>query len=285
MGWNSQGALNFLKDRDLRREKEEERALERENALFALTLESMKAQNKYQTGEKYTAAIDANKILRKNIMEADLTAEDLAFYEPVLTDPFLSKYIEDFRKAGKKEGIDITYSMVPSMLDIIPSNAPEAEKIDFIERITGADLSGEKGKETYRKLATEIISAPTEIKSAFIISPKPGVNLNVEAKDKYQKAQREKLIAQLEPLLDLKIKTDSKIKSASDPELQTLINLQKDLKRGGDRANRAFQTLLPMFYTQESFERLLEAFPTDFIGIKENPYIPNIFPVDLEENE
>jgi len=282
MGWNSQGALNFFKDRDLRREKEEERALERENALFALTLESMKAQNKYLTGEKYTAAIDANKILRKNIMEADLTAEDLAFYEPVLADPFLSKYVEDFRKAGKKEGLEISYSMVPTMLDVIPSNAPESEKIDFIERITGADLSGEKGKETYRKLATEIISAPTEIKSAFIISPKPGVNLNIEAKDKYQKAQREKLIAQLEPLLDLKIRSDSKTKPASDPNLSALIVLQKDLKAGGDRANRAFQTLLPMFFTEESFEALLQAFPTDFIGAKENPYLPNVFPENLD---
>ena len=76
MGWNSQGALNFLKDRDLRREKEKERALERENALFALTLESMKAQNKYQTGEKYTAAIDANKILREVIGDGNVVNKE-----------------------------------------------------------------------------------------------------------------------------------------------------------------------------------------------------------------
>ena len=282
MGWNSQGALNFLKDRDLRREKEEERALERENALFALTLESMKARNKYRTGEKYTSAVSANKTLRSNLMNADLTPEDLAFYEPILEDPFASKFVEDFIAERAEQGLDISYSMIPSMLNVVSSNAPEVEKIDYIERITGADLSGEKGKETYRKLATEIVSAPTEIQSTLLISPKPGMSIDVQARDKYQKAQREKLIAQLEPLLDLKIKTDLKTKDASDPNLRTLIMLQEDLKAGGDKANRAFQTLLPMFFTQESFETLLGAFPTDFIGIEENPYIPNVFPKNLD---
>ena len=282
MGWNSQGALNFLKDRDLKREKEEERALERENALFALTLESMKARNKYRTGEKYTSAISANKTLRSNLMNADLTPEDLAFYEPILEDPFASKFVEDFIAERADQGLNITYSMIPSMLNVVSSNAPETEKIDFIERITGADLTGKEGKELYRKLATEIVSAPTEIQSTLLISPKPGMSTDVQARDKYQKAQREKLIAQLEPLLDLKIKTDLKTKDASDPNLRTLIMLQEDLKAGGDKANRAFQTLLPMFFTQESFETLLGNFPTDFIGIEENPYIPNVFPKNLD---
>ena len=190
MGWNSQGALNFLKDRDLRREKEKERALERENALFALTLESMKAQNKYRASEKYTAAIDANRVLRKGIMDADLTPEDLAFYKPILEDPLASKFVTDFMEKRAGQGIKITYSMVPSMLDVIPSNAPEVEKIDFIERITGADLSGEKGKKIYRQLAKEIISAPIEIRSTLLISPKPGMSTDVQARDKYQKAQK-----------------------------------------------------------------------------------------------
>jgi len=115
MGWNSQGALNFFKDQDIKKEKEQERALERENALFALTLESMKARNKYRTGEKYTSAISANKTLRKGIMNADLTAEDLAFYEPILEDPFASKFVEDFIANRAKQGLDISYSMIPSI--------------------------------------------------------------------------------------------------------------------------------------------------------------------------
>ena len=282
MGWNSQGALNFFKDQDIKKEKEQERALERENALFALTLESMKARNKFRTGEKYTSAIDANKILRKGIMNADLTPEDLAFYEPILEDPFASKFVRDFMKKRADQGLKITYSMVPSMLDVIPSNAPEAEKIDFIERITGADLSGEKGKEIYRQLAKEIISAPTEIQSTLLISPKPGMSTDVQARDKYQKAQREKLIAQIDAMLDFTIKRDVKIKPASDPELQTLITLQKDLKKGGDKANRAFQTLLPMFMTKEQLKKLQGDYPKDFIGVFENPYIPNVFPENLD---
>jgi len=285
MGWNSQGALNFLKDRDLKREKEEERALERENALFALTLESMKARNKYRTGEKYTSAIDANKNLRVNLMNADLTPEDLAFYEPILEDPFASKFVEDFMKERAGQGIKISYSMLPSMLNVIPSNAPEAEKIDFIERITGADLSGEKGKKIYRQLATEIISAPTEVKSTLLISPKPGMDLNVKNKDLYQKAQREKIEAQVIPLAKMKLKRDIGQYGIEDRRVQNLQALLNDLERGGDGANRAFNLLMPMVLTKESFELLIKNFSQDFIGYEENPYLPNIgslFP-DLEE--
>ena len=285
MGWNSQGALNFFKDQDIKKEKEQERALERENALFALTLESMKARNKFRTGEKYTSAIDANRVLRKGIMEADLTAEDLAFYEPILEDPFASKFVRDFMKKRADQGLKITYSMVPSMLDVIPSNAPEAEKIDFIERITGADLSGEKGKKIYRELATEIISAPTQIQSTLLISPKPGTDLNVKNKDLYQKAQREKIEAQVIPLAKMKLKRDIEQYGIEDTRVQNLQALLNDLERGGDGANRAFNLLMPMVLTKQSFELLIKNFSQDFIGYEENPYLPNIgalFP-DLEE--
>ena len=285
MGWNSQGALNFLKDRDLRREKEEERALERENALFALTLESMKTRNKYRTGEKYTSAINANQTLRTNLMDADLTAEDLAFYEPILQDPFASKFVEDFIAERADQGLNISYSMIPSMLNVVSSDAPETEKIDYIERITGADLTGKKGKETYRKLATEIVSAPTEIQSTLFISPKPGMDLNVKNKDLYQKAQREKIEAQIIPLAKMKLERDLEQYGRGDARVQNLQALLNDLERGGDGANRAFNQLMPMVLNKASFELLLKNFPTDFIGYEENPYLPNIttlFP-DLEE--
>ena len=285
MGWNSQGALNFLKDRDLRREKEEERALERENALFALTLESMKTRNKYRTGEKYTSAINANQTLRTNLMDADLTAEDLGFYEPILQDPFASKFVEDFIAERADQGLNISYSMIPSMLNVVSSDAPETEKIDYIERITGADLTGKKGKETYRKLATEIVSAPTEIQSTLFISPKPGMDLNVKNKDLYQKAQREKIEAQIIPLAKMKLERDLEQYGRGDARVQNLQALLNDLERGGDGANRAFNQLMPMVLNKASFELLLKNFPTDFIGYEENPYLPNIttlFP-DLEE--
>ena len=285
MGWNSQGALNFLKDRDLRREKEEERALERENALFALTLESMKTRNKYRTGEKYTSAMNANKTLRSNLMNADLTPEDLGFYEPILQDPFASKFVEDFIAERADQGLNISYSMIPSMLNVVSSDAPETEKIDYIERITGADLTGKKGKETYRKLATEIVSAPTEIQSTLFISPKPGMDLNVKNKDLYQKAQREKIEAQIIPLAKMKLERDLEQYGRGDARVQNLQALLNDLERGGDGANRAFNQLMPMVLNKASFELLLKNFPTDFIGYEENPYLPNIttlFP-DLEE--
>ena len=285
MGWNSQGALNFLKDRDLKREKEEERALERENALFALTLESMKARNKYRTSEKYTAAIDANKILRKGLMNADLTAEDLAFYEPILEDPFASKFVQDFMANRAEQGLKITYSMLPSMLDVIPSNAPEAEKIDFIERITGADLSGEKGKEIYRQLATEIVSAPTEIQSTLLISPKPGMNINVKNRDAYNKEMVKKVEAQVMPMARTIRDNSLSERGRKDPEVQRLTRLIGQVEEGGSGAEAALRLLLETVqYDKNSFDELVRLYPMDFVGWETNPFlsgIPELFP-DLD---
>jgi len=285
MGWNSQGALNFFKDQDIKKEKEQERALERENALFALTLESMKARNKYRTGEKYTSAIAANKTLRKGIMNADLTAEDLAFYEPILEDPFASKFVQDFMANRAEQGLKITYSMLPSMLDVIPSNAPEAEKIDFIERITGADLSGEKGKEIYRQLATEIVSAPTEIQSTLLISPKPGMNINVKNRDAYNKEMVKKVEAQVMPMARTIRDNSLSERGRKDPEVQRLTRLIGQVEEGGSGAEAALRLLLETVqYDKNSFDELVRLYPMDFVGWETNPFlsgIPELFP-DLD---
>ena len=296
MGFSSAGANAFLDKRDaarekrrdkeeLRREKELDRAFQRENSLFGLALQNLKASNEYLTSDKYTSAVKANQILRNDLVDADLTAEDLEYYKPVLEDPFMSKFVVDFMETGKKNGVDLTYSMIPNMLNAISSNAPETEKIDFIERITGVDFTGEAGVKRYRELATEIVSAPTEVKSAFFLNPKPGVNLNVQAKDKYQKAQREKIEAQLIPLAKMKLERDIAQYGTGDQRVQNLQALLNEVQRGGDGANRAFNQLMPMVLTKESFELLIKNFSQDFIGYEENPYLPNIgalFP-DLEE--
>tara|TARA_Y100001951_G_C11295667_1_gene275404 strand:+ start:2197 stop:3054 length:858 start_codon:yes stop_codon:yes gene_type:complete len=285
MGWNSQGALNYFKDQDLRKEKEEERALERENALFALTLESMKARNKYRTGEKYTSAISANKTLRSNLMNADLTPEDLAFYEPILEDPFASKFVEDFIAERADQGLNITYSMIPSMLNVVSSDAPETEKIDFIERITGADLTGKEGKELYRKLATEIVSAPTEIQSTLLISPKPGMNINVKNRDAYNKEMVKKVEAQVMPMARTIRDNSLTERGRSDPEVQRLTRLIKQVEEGGSGAEAALRLLLETVqYDKNSFDELVRLYPMDFISWETNPFlsgIPELFP-DLD---
>ena len=86
------------------------------------------------------------------------------------------------------------------MLNVVSSDAPETDRIDYIERITGADLTGKEGKELARKLATEIVSAPTEIQSTSLISPKPGMNINVKNRDAYNKEMVKKVEAQVMPL-------------------------------------------------------------------------------------
>ena len=296
MAFSSAGANAFFDKRDarrekrrdkeeLRREKELDRALQRENSLFALSLENLKNSNKYLRGDKYTSAVKANQTLRNNLIDADLTVEDLEFYKPILEDPFASQFVQDFMEERAGQGLKITYSMLPSMLNVMSSNAPETEKIDFIERITGTDFTGEAGIKRYRELAKEIVSAPSEIQSTLFISPKPGMDLNVKNKDLYQKAQREKIEAQLIPLAKMKLERDAQQYGIEDQRVQNLQALLNDLERGGDGANRAFNQLMPMVLTKASFELLIKNFSQDFIGYEENPYLPNItalFP-DLEE--
>ena len=296
MAFSSAGANAFFDKRDarrekrrdreeLRKEKELDRAFQRENSLFALSLENLKNSNEYLTGDKYTSAVKANKTLRQGLMDEDLTAEDLEFYKPILEDPFAAQFVQDFIEDRAGQGLNITYSMIPSMLNVMSSNAPEPEKIDFIERITGTDFTGEAGIKRYRELATEIVSAPSEIQSTLFVSPKPGVNLNVQAKDKYQKAQREKIEAQLIPLAKMKLRRDAEQYGIEDQRVQNLQKLLNELERGGEGANRAFNQLMPMVLDKASFDLLIKTFQQDFIGYEENPYLPNItalFP-DLEE--
>jgi len=296
MAFSSAGANAFFDKRDakrekqrdkeeLRREKELDRAFQRENSLFALSLENLKNSNKYLTGDKYTSAVKANQTLRQGLMDSDLTAEDLEFYKPILEDPFAAQFVQDFMEERAGQGLKITYSMLPSMLNVMSSNAPETEKIDFIERITGTDFTGEAGIKRYRELATEIVSAPSEIQSTLFVSPKPGMDLNVKNKDLYQKAQREKIEAQLIPLAKMKLRRDAQQYGIEDQRVQNLQALLNDLERGGEGANRAFNQLMPMVLDKASFDLLIKTFQQDFIGYEENPYLPNIgalFP-DLEE--
>tara|TARA_R110001592_G_scaffold320686_2_gene598869 strand:- start:2158 stop:3051 length:894 start_codon:yes stop_codon:yes gene_type:complete len=296
MAFSSAGANAFFDKRDarrekrrdreeLRKEKELDRAFQRENSLFALSLENLKNSNEYLTGDKYTSAVKANKTLRQGLMDEDLTAEDLEFYKPILEDPFAAQFVQDFIEDRAGQGLNITYSMIPSMLNVMSSNAPEPEKIDFIERITGTDFTGEAGIKRYRELATEIVSAPSEIQSTLFISPKPGMDLNIKNKDLYQKAQREKIEAQLIPLAKMKLRRDAEQYGIEDQRVQNLQKLLNELERGGEGANRAFNQLMPMVLDKASFDLLIKTFQQDFIGYEENPYLPNItalFP-DLEE--
>jgi len=204
MAFSSEGANRFLDKRDaarekrrnkeeLRREKELDREFQREGNLFGLVLQNLKDSNKYLKGDKYTSAVKANQALRQGLMDSDLTAEDLQFYEPILEDPFAAQFVQNFIEERAGQGLNITYSMIPSMLNVVSSNAPETEKIDFIERITGTDFTGEAGIKRYRELATEIVSAPSEIQSTLFVSPKPGMNINTKNRDAYNKEMVKKL--------------------------------------------------------------------------------------------
>ena len=109
MAFSSEGANRFLDKRDaarekrrdkeeLRREKELDREFQREGNLFGLVLQNLKDSNKYLKGDKYTSAVKANQTLRNNLIDADLTVEDLEFYKPILEDPFASQFVQDFMK-------------------------------------------------------------------------------------------------------------------------------------------------------------------------------------------
>ena len=297
MAFSSAGANAFFDKRDakrekqrdkeeLRREKELDRAFQRENSLFALSLENLKNSNKYLTGDKYTSAVKANQTLRQGLMDSDLTAEDLEFYKPILEDPFAAQFVQDFMEERAGQGLKITYSMLPSMLNVMSSNAPETEKIDFIERITGTDFTGEAGIKRYRELATEIVSAPSEIQSTLFVSPKPGMNINTKNRDAYNKEMVKKVEAQVMPLARRMQRTLLKERGTSDNEVQRLTRLIGQVESAGSGSEAALRILLEAVqYNKESFDELVRLYPMDFIDWEANPFLsgmPELFP-DLEE--
>ena len=298
MAFSSAGANAFFDKRDaarekrrdkeeLRREKELDRAFQRENSLFALSLENLKDSNKYLKGDKYTSAVKANQTLRQGLMDSDLTAEDLQFYEPILEDPFAAQFVQNFIEERAGQGLNITYSMIPSMLNVVSSNAPETEKIDFIERITGTDFTGEAGIKRYRELATEIVSAPSEIQSTLFVSPKPGMNINTKNRDAYNKEMVKKVEAQVMPLARIARNNLNKRKqsgSVTNEETQELTRLQRlinEVEGGGSGSEAALRLLLETVqYNKESFNELLRLYPMDFIGWETNPFLssmPNLY--------
>ena len=254
--------------------------------MFALSLENLKNSNKYLRGDKYTSAVKANQTLRNNLIDADLTVEDLEFYKPILEDPFASQFVQDFMEERAGQGLKITYSMLPSMLNVMSSNAPETEKIDFIERITGTDFTGEAGIKRYRELAKEIVSAPSEIQSTLFVSPKPGMNINTKNRDAYNKEMVKKVEAQVMPLARTIRGNLLTERGTSDSEVQRLTRLIKQVEEGGSGSEAALRLLLETVqYDKESFNDLLRVYPMDFIGWETNPFLsgmPELFP-DLEE--
>tara|TARA_X000001382_G_scaffold18856_1_gene11533 strand:- start:4746 stop:5639 length:894 start_codon:yes stop_codon:yes gene_type:complete len=297
MAFSSAGANAFFDKRDaarekrrdkeeLRREKELDRAFQRENSLFALSLENLKDSNKYLKGDKYTSAVKANQTLRQGLMDSDLTAEDLQFYEPILEDPFAAQFVQNFIEERAGQGLNITYSMIPSMLNVVSSNAPETEKIDFIERITGTDFTGEAGIKRYRELATEIVSAPSEIQSTLFVSPKPGMSINTKNRDAYNKEMVKKVEAQVMPLARRMQRTLFSERGASDNEVQRLTRLIEQVESAGSGSEAALRLLLETVeYNKESFDELVRLYPMDFIDWEANPFLsgmPELFP-DLEE--
>lgn len=297
MAFSSAGANAFFDKRDaarekrrdkeeLRKEKELDRALQRENNLFALSLENLKDSNKYLKGDKYTSAVKANQALRQGLMDSDLTAEDLQFYEPILEDPFAAQFVQNFIEERAGQGLNITYSMIPSMLNVVSSNAPETEKIDFIERITGTDFTGEAGIKRYRELATEIVSAPSEIQSTLFVSPKPGMSINTKNRDAYNKEMVKKVEAQVMPLARTMQRTLLSERGTSDNEVQRLTRLIEQVESAGSGSEAALRLLLETVqYNKESFDELVRLYPMDFIDWEANPFLsgmPELFP-DLEE--
>jgi len=297
MAFSSEGANRFLDKKDaarekrrdreeLRREKELDRAFQREGNLFGLVLQNLKDSNKYLKGDKYTSAVKANQTLRQGLMDSDLTAEDLQFYQPILEDPFAAQFVQNFIEERAGQGLNITYSMIPSMLNVMSSNAPETEKIDFIERITGVDFTGEAGVKRYRELATEIVSAPSEIQSTLFVSPKPGMNINTKNRDAYNKEMVKKVEAQVMPLARRMQRTLLKERGTSDNEVQRLTRLIGQVESAGSGSEAALRILLEAVqYNKESFDELVRLYPMDFIDWEANPFLsgmPELFP-DLEE--
>jgi len=178
MGWSWAGALSGIDKIQAKRLKEKELEDEREKSLLGLYLAKLEKQAATKTSDKYTTAAQSAMKLQKRVSGADLSEEDLAFFNNIIDDPFAAEEVLNFLDTNvTNTGVPIPLSDVRSMMNIVQSNIPEEEKIDYMSLITGADLSD---KSKYYELATQltnIITTPgrtilTDIKPEARVIPK-----------------------------------------------------------------------------------------------------------------
>lgn len=271
MGFSWAGASDSLeKNLERIREKEvreEEIALQRENALFELAITKENDRAKYKTGDKYTKAAEDTLKLKTQLDSLDLDEETLKFFEPVLEDPFAASDVLDFIDKAKEDGLNISYSMLESLMKIIPSNATEETKMDYVSMITGADLSD---KEEYYNLAQEITAMTSSPgRTAFVV---PSADFGVDTTKQMEKYETQFDLA-VKSLLPLAREKLISLPDISGDRNRLIAAIDGVEKGSGSTLSTAQNVLMDMFFNTNTFEVMAESHPNIFFDYKKNPLL------------
>ena len=179
--------LERIREKEIR---EEEIALQRENALFELGLTKEKDRAKYLNSDKYVSSANAVKRLKNRLKDLDLTPDQEKYFNSLSQDPQAVKEVFDFIDQQEKDyNTVIPIQDLEDYIAITTSDISEEEQIDLLELITGQDFSGDKGKQRFYDLSTQINEMVTTPGRTVFTDIKPGSRVSPEASLKKQDAQ------------------------------------------------------------------------------------------------
>ena len=277
MGWSWAGALSGIDKMQAKALKEEEMSSEREKSLLGLYLSKLEKQSTAKTGDKYRNAAQSAMKLQKRVSQADLDEEDLAFFNNIIEDPFAAEEVLTFLDNNvTATGVPIPLSDVKPMLNIVNSNMPEADKIDYMSLITGADLSDST---KYYELAQQISSITAAPGRTVLTDVKPEARIIPKSQDEFYLRQMDIISGNLLRNAKQFLK-ENPIESITSEDVRTQViatqsavsMLQSGVK---EQMKVGREMLMETYLTFENFkEDYLEIHPDVFRGWEKNYYLP-----------
>ena len=272
MGWSWAGALSGIDKMQAKALKEDELSNEREKSLLGLYLAKLEKQSTAKTGDKYRNAAQSAMKLQKRVSQADLDEEDLAFFNTIIEDPFAAEEVLTFLDNNvTATGVPIPLSDVKPMLNIVNSNMPEADKIDYMSLITGADLSDST---KYYELAQQISSITAAPGRTVLTDVKPEARVVPKTQDELFKRQLEVVSGNL--LRNAKKEIEDNNADSSIQRVRDLISAVQMVESGNtDQMKFGIDALMETYLTAKTFkENYTDVYPELFKGWEKNWYLP-----------
>ena len=272
MGWSWAGALSGIDKMQAKALKEEELGNEREKSLLGLYLAKLEKQSTAKTGDKYRNAAQSAMKLQKRVSQADLDEEDLAFFNNIIEDPFAAEEVLTFLDNNvTATGVPIPLSDVKPMLNIVNSNMPEADKIDYMSLITGADLSDST---KYYELAQQISSITAAPGRTVLTDVKPEARIVPKTQDELFKRQLEVVSGNL--LRNAKREIKDNNADSSIQRVKDLMSAVQMVESGNTNQMKfGIDALMETYLNATTFkENYIDVYPELFKGWEKNWYLP-----------
>ena len=272
MAFSWAGALSGIDKMQAKALKQEELGNEREKSLLGLYLAKLEKQSTAKTGDKYRNAAQSAMKLQKRVSQADLDEEDLAFFNNIIEDPFAAEEILTFLDNNvTATGVPIPLSDVKPMLNIVNSSMPEADKIDYMSLITGADLSDST---KYYELAQQISSITATPGRTVLTDVKPEARVLPKTQDELYKRQLEVVSGNL--LRNAKKEILDNNADSSIPRIGNLMSAVKMIESGNtEQMKFGVDALMETYLNATTFkENYTNVYPELFRGWEGNWYLP-----------